>query len=393
MQQTEGLQNLRQFSNLWLDEGKNAGMHHIKTSDVKIIMEQIQSLEKKLQKFEEMMVREVASRRNTQSLRTLTEQIQSAEIQLEDTITSKKSGRQIARAIITEGYVISSHKSKFDAFQKRNEHSHLGPMYWAIATDGTYQPNLDQWAQIIKKPAVNASHFIRPEQKTEYDSPHAVGCYMSHWNLLRSFQHRHVDLRPDLYFMFEDDASCVPNVRERVLEMTQYLPKDWDMIFLGGKHYSRGLECRNTSHFTDTAISHFKENGIMREICAGQCGIANNPLAPDGTRHLNVTTQPYWLTLDTTDTEAYVINPHRIEHIMMVAEPKDYIPYDIVLAMSMNVRNLSVYIPTEAWCTQGDGTTTLEKPKRHEGYFTVKERGEYFQHWDFLYHEECIGNY
>ncbi len=361
LQQTEELRILHEFPKLRLFEETNAGMQHIKTSDVTLSTERIQKLEKTLENFEK------------------------------DSRITKKS--VAGASVITEAYVISSRKSKFDAFRKRNEHSRLGPIYWATATDGRYQPNLDLWAEIIDKPAVNVSRFTLPEQKGEFDSPHAVGCYMSHWKLLQAFQHRHVELRPNLYFMFEDDASCVPNVRERVLEMTQYLPTDWDMIFLGGKHYSRGLECHNTSF--ETTISTFNETDIMRDICAGRCGIANSPLAPDGTRHLNATAQRYWRTFDTTDTEAYVINPHRIEHIMMEAKPRDYVPYDIVLARSMVAKNLSVYIPTEAWCTQeGNGTTTLEKPRRQEGYFSIKDRGEYVHHhWDFLYHEECIGNY
>jgi hypothetical protein len=61
---------------------------------------------------------------------------------------------------------------------------------WVPAVDGFSQKVLTSWAQLSGNwPPINASLFS-PKEKGKYQSPHAVGCYMAHWHLIRHLGHR-----------------------------------------------------------------------------------------------------------------------------------------------------------------------------------------------------------
>mmetsp|Transcript_21481 Transcript_21481/g.43635 ORF Transcript_21481/g.43635 Transcript_21481/m.43635 type:complete len:172 (-) Transcript_21481:393-908(-) len=152
---------------------------------------------------------------------------------------------------------------------------------------------LDQWSQITKLKRLNATDFMGPDaaqKKNAYASPHAVGCYLSHWRLLeqawkswgrnKRMIHSNSDndgiiekkgettttqqqqqqqqqqppkrqtkhKRPDMLFVFEEDAHCVSNLIDRTWSVVRQLPKDWDILFVGGKpmsYYTMGNPYRN----------------------------------------------------------------------------------------------------------------------------------------------------
>jgi GR25 family glycosyltransferase involved in LPS biosynthesis len=263
------------------------------------------------------------------------------------------------RRLITESFVISFDNERASKFVERNHHSDIDPVLWVPAVDGFSQKVLTSWAQLSGNwPPINASLF-GPKDKGKYQSPHAVGCYMAHWHLIRHLGHRDQELRPDLYFVFEDDASCIPNLKNRTLEVMGLLPYDWDMLYIGGKPitYFKGPVRR----FNDST-----KDSLRRDICRGAFGLGSTPLAPDGTRNLTED-QPYWKNRYMTNTHSYVINPRRIENVLRVLEPKRNVPIDILLAEHMS-RDLNVYMTTRVFC-HSDFNKKLNETYAWRGYY------------------------
>eukprot|EP00545_Synedropsis_sp_CCMP1620_P013688 CAMPEP_0119026612 /NCGR_PEP_ID=MMETSP1176-20130426/35771_1 /TAXON_ID=265551 /ORGANISM="Synedropsis recta cf, Strain CCMP1620" /LENGTH=338 /DNA_ID=CAMNT_0006982361 /DNA_START=258 /DNA_END=1271 /DNA_ORIENTATION=+ len=255
------------------------------------------------------------------------------------------------RRKITESFVLSMDTDRFQKFVDRNDESAVGKVLWVPGVDGFQQENLDQWAKLAagsKEPAINATLFIRGDitHKSMYRSPHAVGCYLAHWHLLRQLNHRPPELRPDLYFIFEDDALCVPDLLNRTLESASYLPSDWDILYVGGKPFS---------YFDD--YDHKKKKVMKKnttqqraaDFCSGAYGMGASPLAPGGGRQLSEE-QPYWRTKYLTNTYAYVVNPQRLDHILEVLQPRSYTPIDILLADAMKAGKLNAYMTSQKLC-------------------------------------------
>ena len=96
--------------------------------------------------------------------------------------------------------------------------------------------------------------------------------------------------------------------------------------------------------------------------CSGKFGFGNSPLAPDGSRRLFLE-QPFWQTKYTTNTEAYVVNTKRLDHILKVISPNISWgrPIDVVYADAMRRGDLKGYMPTMAFCTQGR-EKTIDEP-------------------------------
>jgi len=269
------------------------------------------------------------------------------------------------RRTIVESNVISFDNEKVDKFTERNNRSFAGePVLWVPGVDGFHQPVLNQWAKLVGEQPINASLFERDNQddKDKHRSPHSVGCYLAHWHLLKGLQHRPAELRPELFFVFEDDASCIPNLVNRTIEATQQLPKDWDMFFVGGKPYTdftEGLQ----KNFSDST-----KDTLRRDICRGAFGKGDAPLAPDGSRELSVD-QPYWKIKCILNTHAYVVNPKRVDRVMDVLRPQKTVPVDQRLATAMERGTLNAYISTQEWCKGDSHSQKLTEPTEWAGYF------------------------
>lgn len=118
---------------------------------------------------------------------------------------------------------------------------------WFPSYDGMNQTILKEWSQITGLQELNVSDFINmasQQRKDTYASPHVVGCYLSHWRVLEKVWKKWKQKktksrrRPDLLFIFEDDAYCVSNVIDRTWNVVRSLPDDWDILYIGGKPMS-----------------------------------------------------------------------------------------------------------------------------------------------------------
>jgi len=284
---------------------------------------------------------------------------------------------------ITESFVIAFDQKKATDFIERNHHADLDPVLWVLGVDGFHQKHLDVWAQLLpggEKP-LNASAFTA-EHKGEYASPHAVGCYLAHWNLLRSLAHRPIQLRPAAYLIFEDDAGCAPNLVPHVLETMRQLPQDWDILFIGGKPFSSFKNPVDVSAVLsratcdDGASRKSSPRTLRRDICRGDFGLADGPLAPDGSRLLSeYPQQACWQTKSHTNADACVVNPQRLDHLLGLLQPVRYAPIDIVLADHILENKIKSYMTTRMWCVQqpkGQTSAVLESPTTWEGYFAFQ---------------------
>ena len=280
------------------------------------------------------------------------------------------------RIIIIEPFVLSFDMDHVEQFKQRNNHSGLRKVLWVPGVDGFHQKTLDMWAKLSGKfPIINASLFdyASREDHDKYRSPHAVGCYLAHWHLLRTLNHREPELQPNLYFIFEDDASCIPDLVRHTLDAVSQLPPDWDMFFIGGKPYTSFPKGEN---FNSSTLRHY--------ICRGIHGKGDGPLASDGSRQLS-TDQPYWQIEYITDTHAYVVNPQRVSQILRILKPQEDVPIDIRLAEAMQSGELNVYMPTQFWCSAD--VPRMNHPETWWGYFDIPGAGNIFQ--DKLQLDNC----
>jgi hypothetical protein len=96
-----------------------------------------------------------------------------------------------------ESFAISFDPAKVEKLQERNQHANLGTVLWVPGTDGMHQRTLDLWAQLMNRPHSPMSvEQASKLPKEHYQSPHAVGCYLAHWNLLRTLAHRPAEVLP-----------------------------------------------------------------------------------------------------------------------------------------------------------------------------------------------------
>jgi len=343
------------------------------------------------------------------------------------------------RAPNSEIYVISMHESKFNVFEQRNfdmvanndeedepQNGSGSPasMEWFRAYNGMNQTVLDEFSSLTGIPKINASEFVGMSEqafKAHSNSPHAVGCYLSHWQLLQSAlsrwnQNRRAQnekqkqkRRPDMLFVFEDDAHCVTNLVARTWQVVKQLPPDWDVLYIGGKpmsYYTKG------KHMLELADSNGSVSGtknpptkkILQQMCNGRYGPSySGPFAP-GTSEKDsfaVATganlaedPPYWRVKHMFNTNSYVINPKRIRRVLRVlAEPmSEFKPVDIRLAddqwrefmrywtVGQNISEanapLKAYLTPKLYCDQEVQRRIFdrEEPQVWQGYHYIPWR-------------------
>jgi GR25 family glycosyltransferase involved in LPS biosynthesis len=276
---------------------------------------------------------------------------------------------------LIESFVISLDPRRIDDFQGRNENANLHPV-WFPGVDGHHQDTLDQWGKLIGQPPLNASHFIRglQEDKDKYASPHAVGCYLSHWYLLRMLHYRAEQMHPELYMIFEDDTTCIPNVVDATLKVTQKLPSDWDILFLSGKPFTWYQDPGN--HF----VVGWTDEQVESEICHGRFGQGSSPLSPHGTRRLSSNPEGYWKILYMLNTHSYVVNPKNLRRLYKITVPKKHIPIDVLFADAMEARKIQAYMTTQQFCSTEN--PSLAHPIPWSGYLGfVRNDGNTQYHW------------
>jgi hypothetical protein len=305
---------------------------------------------------------------------------------------STTSSSQYPGSEIVETFVISLDSFKFDQFVIRNNHSRLDPITWIPGVDGFQQVTLNQWGKLIGKPPLNVTHFVKgnQEHKDLYASPHAVGCYMAHWHLIRMLHQRPSILHPELYLILEDDAACIPRLIPRLLHIARRLPSDWDLFYIAGKPITYFQDPHNQYN------ASWSKDRLETEICQGRFGMGESPRNPyDDSRTFsrrdnnNNNDLPFWKTYYMTNTHAYVVNPRRIHHVMQVLRPNRYIPIDVLLANAMKNKQLQVYMSTEQWCESTDRMRSewgifddsLTQPVTWRGFLAfVQKQGEWFEY-------------
>jgi len=65
----------------------------------------------------------------------------------------------------------------------------------------------------------------------------AWGCYRTHLRILEDCMNQNIST----VLILEDDAVCVEGFREKVELFWSHLPKDWEMVYLGGQHIQENL--------------------------------------------------------------------------------------------------------------------------------------------------------
>jgi len=344
------------------------------------------------------------------------------------------------RTPVSEVYVISLHESKFNVFTQRNfdlesdddEVNDVGDRHknfaassfeWFEGYNGMDQSVLDEFSKVTGLWTVNASMFNMGNIKDAYASPHAVGCYLSHWRRLekvrkkwkdrkvRSNEHLRTGTqqqkpphRPDMLFVFEDDANCVSNLIERTWNTVRQLPKDWDILYIGGKPVSYYTGDKTLAELSTAKadpslnITRPSDDQLLNDMCSGKYGTSpSGPFAPGTTVANSVveataatweTDPPYWHTKYILNTNAYVINPKRIKRVLrLLSSPQnDYKPIDVRLAAdywrdfmdpysyqnSVNSTNapLKSYLTSHMFCDQEVKRTVFnrDQPVNWEGY-------------------------
>jgi GR25 family glycosyltransferase involved in LPS biosynthesis len=361
-----------------------------------------------------------------------------------------------ARPPVSEVYVISLDESKFNVFEQRNfdiatevddddnnnnnnnnNEKSLGgstSLEWFKGYNGMNQTVLDEWSKITGLWTVNATDFEGVDgqkRKEAYASPHAVGCYLSHWRLLEKAQKSWKKQsgqpaaatttqqtqtqrrnRPDMMFVFEDDAHCVSNLIERTWSVVQRLPKDWDILYIGGKPMSFYTNGKTLAELSTQTASETENNTprpsdqkLLEGMCKGDFGKSYTGPYPAGTSkedsietilmggatttlaNDDTADPPYWQVKYVLNTHAYVINPKRIRRVLRVlSEPKyDYKPVDVMLAYDLfrefmnpvgyeNIGSssspLTAYLTPNLYCDQEANRRIINRnqPPHWEGY-------------------------
>jgi hypothetical protein len=69
------------------------------------------------------------------------------------------------------------------------------------------------------------------------DGGGAWGCYRTHVQILEECLNRDISS----VLILEDDAACIPDFAAKVHEFWQFLPQDWEMVYLGGQHLEENV--------------------------------------------------------------------------------------------------------------------------------------------------------
>ena len=297
--------------------------------------------------------------------------------------------------LTVQKYVISFHKKSATDFGFRNAISGLNDTTWFPASNGWDQKIADEVAAAFRNfKRFNVSTF-KSKSQGGYDNPHHVGCFFSHWNLLRLSLEGWISLgkRPDALFVFEDDATCVKDTVQRTLDLIPKLPLDWDYLYIGGKPFSYFEEPINRTKEDYQA----QQNLSFRQLaCSGALGIPKSgPFAPDGSRNLPSSPDSYWKTKYLTNTHALVINPQSADRIMKFLEEPTLrgTPVDIILAGNYAKGSLNAYMPSQEFCVQGHHPNQ-EHPRPWEGYHHHKFRGPKGEYkWEEMHFADCPQTY
>lgn len=283
-------------------------------------------------------------------------------------------------------FVISMALDRVDTFRQRNSHSlslqeRKRYITWYPAINGYDQTTLNNFAKLSGFRPLNATKFEPGERRRRgYATPHHVGCFMSHWSLLRLAKSIWDSLkaRPLALWIMEDDAVCATQTNDEAEQIISALPVDWDILFLGGKPFSyHHTDPLITRLATKKDIRHDFSRGEFREwACRGGFGRSTTgPFAPDGTRNLTLN-QDYWKIKYITNTHSYILNPKRLEKVLHVLEnpTREYqVPVDIALAEAGQRGELNMFMSPLEYCIQHKKDQIHQHPSTWKGLYYHKD--------------------
>ncbi|KAG7340843.1 glycosyltransferase family 25 LPS biosynthesis protein [Nitzschia inconspicua] len=266
------------------------------------------------------------------------------------------NNNQIKSPFRIQSFVISLHHSKVQDCMKRNRLSGINAT-WFPASNGNDQVILDEWYALTMTKRLNASLF-KKGFKSGYENPHVVGCYMSHWNLLKLTlsYYQTLQQRPDALVILEDDVACSNNLHEYLEATIPKLPHDWDLFMIGGKPFSY----LSSKPLNTTIVANKTNPDLFQQLaCQGVFGTSlTGPFAPQSrSRYIDPTRDAYWKIEYMTDTHAYVVNPLRLEYLVdflgSIHQQITYMrPIDITYADAMRSGHIQAYMPTQEYCRQ-----------------------------------------
>ncbi|KAL3920626.1 MAG: hypothetical protein SGILL_003164 [Bacillariaceae sp.] len=290
-----------------------------------------------------------------------------------------------------QSYAVSFHEKKVQDFRERNKLAGFSTVQLFPAVNGHDEKVLQEWSSITNEPYYNISDHRNPKDKTKAPF-HRIGCFWSHWNLLRvaAAGWEQSELYPDALMVFEDDAICVDNTKESVLEVLRSLPDDWDILYIGGKPFQQLYGGSYQGPKTKDGYQRLQD--FRPFFCNGTLGSSTSgPFAPDMS-HAISPEQPYWKTNYITNTHSYIVNPKSAHKILNVIEAsrslKKNKPIDIIFAESMG-RNINAYMSPMMYCKQPGSrgyAKSTKYPYQWNGYYHHKSWGVT---WDIMYGPDC----
>jgi hypothetical protein len=72
--------------------------------------------------------------------------------------------------------------------------------------------------------------------------------------------------------------------------------------------------------------------------------------------------QQYWKADYITNTDAYIVNPQRLKHLVHLMKPQTNEPIDIRLAEKMKRGEINAYMTTRKFCDANGEITNASKP-------------------------------
>ncbi|OEU08085.1 hypothetical protein FRACYDRAFT_250306 [Fragilariopsis cylindrus CCMP1102] len=336
----------------------------------------------------------------------------------------QKRPRHPLGLLTSQTYVISFHSKKVtETFRNRNlytgfygtnytfleeenedndnnavDNDNENDVIWFQSVNGYDPIVLKEWNEITTRrtdtnksnfpiitPEMGRNGFVYPYIKTEpyyeqglenstnsYLSPHVIGCYESHRQLLTFISKTWNWNNED-----DDDSVCVDDTKQYILnELIPTLPTTWDIIYIGGKPFSyldnnkknNDDETENEDNSYVGSIFKTKEERDhflrKKELCDYSSG-GDRRFGDRGGGVLCPIFRQYACEGKFgTNTHAYVINPKHIQKVIQIlndmvriSNPIDnFRPIDITLADNMNsnsVNSIQAYLPSKGeYCKQ-----------------------------------------
>ncbi len=127
-------------------------------------------------------------------------------------------------------------KNRLDNLKKKNKNSNLNFMRHPAVLGKNIKPSDTLYRKYLSPNFKHSSKFIKSS---------VIGCSLSHHTLYEKLYYGK-NRKEKFHIICEDDAEIVDNFSEKLQNIFNQLPDDWDFVYLGmskpiGKKYSKNL--------------------------------------------------------------------------------------------------------------------------------------------------------